>query len=579
MAAASKRLNIPFNELKTINGTVVTRNGKSISYVELAADAAKISLPESPTLKDRKDWRYLGKAMPRVDMVAKCTGTAIFGIDVRQPEMLFATVRLNPAIDAPLKSIDTSAAIEMRGVLKIIEIPGGFGVIANNTWRAFQAAEAVKCEWSKPVYRSTTSDFMSAISASFDEKHQDSQLRNDGDVEQLFSENQVLAAEYRVPFLAHATMEPMNAVAWLQGDQLDIWTGTQSPTAARDQAAKLAGLKPSQVRIHVMLMGGGFGRRLESDYVLQAVRLAIAVKGSPVKLTWRREEDMTQDQYRPAAIARMRGVIGRDSVKALDVRIACPSVLESQGGRLGLSIPGPDKLIVDGTYDQPYGIANYRSTGYRTPAILPISSWRSVGNSHNGFFMESFIDEIAAHAGTDPMQLRLSLIRHEPSLKVLQAVAEMSGWGQKLGNGRGRGVAFHLAFGAPTAEVIDITMTPDGIKIDKVYIATDVGIALDPRNIEAQLQSAVIFGLSAAIFGQITFKDGAVEQFNFHQYESIRMLQAPAFEVRILESGGRISGVGETGTPPAAPALANAIFNLTGQRHRELPLNKHVRFI
>ena len=371
----------------------------------------------------------------------------------------------------------------------------------------------------------------------------------------------------------------MNAVAWLRDGRLDIWTGTQSPTAARDQAAKLAGLEPSQVHVHTMLMGGGFGRRLESDYVLQAVRMAMAVKGRPVKLTWRREEDMTQDQYRPAAIGRLRGLAQQGIVKALDVSVACPSVLESQGSRLGLSIPGPDKLIVDGTYDQPYGIANYRATGYRTPSILPISSWRSVGNSYNGFFMESFMDELALQAGADPMQLRLSLINDAPSRKVLETASEMSGWGRPLPAGKGRGVAFHLAFGAPTAEVIDISMTTDGIKIDKVYVVTDVGIALDPRNIEAQLQSAVIFGLSAAIFGEITFNNGAVEQTNFHQFEALRMLQAPAIDVQVLESGGQIRGVGETGTPPAAPALANAIFSLTGKRYRELPLHKHVRFI
>ena len=579
VAAAAQRLGVPASELKTHNGTVSAPNGTKLTYVELATDAAKIDLPQSPKLKDRKDWRYLGKAMPRVDMVGKCTGTAIFGIDVRQDQMLFATVRLNPAIDAALSSFDAKPVMSMRGVFKVVEIPGGIGVIANNTWRAFQAAQAVNCVWAEPVYRQTTAALVDAIAASFNKKDQDSQLKNDGNVEEALAGGKALAVEYRVPFLAHATMEPMNAVAWLRDGRLDIWTGTQSPTAARDQAAKLAGLDPRQVHVHTMLMGGGFGRRLESDYVLQAVRMAMAVKGRPVKLTWRREEDMTQDQYRPAAIGRLRGLAQQGVVKALDVSVACPSVLESQGSRLGLSIPGPDKLIVDGTYDQPYGIANCRATGYRTPSILPISSWRSVGNSYNGFFMESFMDELALQAGADPMQLRLSLITDAPSRKVLETVSEMSGWGRPLPAGKGRGVAFHLAFGAPTAEVIDISMTTDGIKIDKVYVVTDVGIALDPRNIEAQLQSAVIFGLSAAIFGEITFNNGAVEQTNFHQFEALRMLQAPAIDVQVLESGGQIRGVGETGTPPAAPALANAIFSLTGKRYRELPLHKHARFV
>lgn len=579
LAAAAERLGVPASTLKTDNGAVVAADGRRLLYTALAADAARMPLPDAPPLKPREQWRYLGKAMPRVDMVGKCTGTATFGIDVRQAGMVFATVRMNPAIGAPLKRFDASAAKAMRGVLRVVELPGGVGVIADNTWRAFQAAQAVQCDWAEPVHGATTAAFIDAIVASFDDKHQDSRIRNDGDVTQALASGPVLEAEYRVPFLAHATMEPMNAVAWLQDGRLDIWTGTQAPTVARDQAAKLAGLEPSQVFVHTQLMGGGFGRRAESDYVLQAVRLATAMMGKPVKLTWSREEDMTQDQYRPAAVARLRGSTAAGTVQALDVRVASPSVLESQGGRLGIAMPGPDKLIAEGTYDQPYGIPNYRATGYRTPALLPISSWRSVGNSYNGFFMESFIDELAAQAGTDPMTLRLSLVNHEPSRQVLSAVAAMSGWDTPLEKGRGRGVAFHFSFGVPTAEVVEVSVTPDGIRVDQVFVAADVGTALDPRNIEAQLQSAVIFGLSAAMFGEISFAKGAAEQRNFHQYEAVRMGQSPQIQVKVLEGGGRIRGVGETGTPPAAPALANAIFNATGQRIRELPLRKHIGFV
>ena len=287
---------------------------------------------------------------------------------------------------------------------------------------------------------------------------------------------------------------------------------------------------------------------------------------------------MTQDQYRPAAVGRMRGATSEATVQLLDVHVASPSVLESQGGRLGIAMPGPDKLIAEGTYDQPYGIPNYRATGYRTPALLPIASWRSVGNSYNGFFMECFMDELATQAGTDPMKLRLSLINHESSRKVLMAVAEMSNWDKPLPKGRGRGVAFHLSFGVPTAEVVEVSITKDGVRIDQVFVAADVGTALDPRNIESQLQSGVIFGLSAAMFGEITFANGAAEQTNFHQYEAVRMGQSPKIHVRVLEGGGPIRGVGEPGTPPAAPALANAIFNATGKRIRELPLRKHIDF-
>jgi isoquinoline 1-oxidoreductase beta subunit len=579
IAAASNQVGVPVSSLKTDNGAVITPDGKRLPYTDLAAAAATIALPDEPTLKRRAQWRYLGKAMPRVDMIGKCNGTAVFGIDVRHPDMVFATIRMNPAIGAPLKHFDATQAKAMRGVLHIVELPGGVGLIADNTWHAFKAAEAVKCDWDAPVYFTKTAEFMKAIHASIDEKYQDSRIRNDGDITKALLSGKVLEAEYRVPFLAHATMEPMNAVAWLREGRLDIWTGTQAPTVARDQAAQLAGLDPDQVHVHTQVMGGGFGRRAESDYVLQAVRLAMHVKGKPVKLTWSREEDMTQDPYRPAAVARLQGSTSAGTVRALDVHVASPSVLESQGARLGIAMPGPDKLIAEGTYDQPYGIENYRATGYRTPTLLPISSWRSVGNSYNGFFMESFMDELATQAGTDPMKLRLSLINHEPSRKVLAAVADMSGWNRPLEKGRGRGVAFHFSFGVPVAEVVEVTMTQDGIRIDRVFIAADVGIALDPRNIEAQLQSGAIFGLSAAMFGEITFANGAVEQKNFNQYEIMRLKQAPTIQVRILESGMEIRGVGEPGTPPAAPALANAIFNATGQRIRELPLRKHIKFV
>ena len=579
VAAAAQKLSLPAAQLKTDNGSVVAPDGRRLTYPELAPAAAAIDLPASPPLKPREQWRYLGKSMPRVDMVAKCTGTATFGIDVRLPDMVFATVRMNPAMGAALSRFDATAANAMRGVLKVIDLPGGVAVIANNTWRAFQAAQAVQCDWAEPGYPASTTAMMDAIVASMTEKNRDSRLRDDGNVDQILADGAALEAEYRVPFLAHATMEPMNAVAWLHEGRLDIWAGVQNPTAARDQAAKVAGLDAAQVHLHITLMGGGFGRRLESDYVVQAVRLAMAMPGKPVKLTWSREEDMTLDFYRPAAVARLRGTVAGKQVHALEVRVASLSVAESNLGRLGLPDLGPDRLIIEGAYDQPYGIANFRATAYRTPAGRPVSYARSVGNSYNGFFIESFIDELAAQAGADPLNMRLALLSNEPSRKVLSAVASMSGWGQPLAAGRGRGAAFHLCRGVPVAQVVEITTTKEGVKIDKVFVAADVGTALDPRNIEAQLQSGVIFGLSAALYGEITFANGAAEQTNFDNYPVLRMQQAPEIAVKVLESDDPIRGAGETGVPPVAPALANAIFQATGKRIRELPLRKHINFV
>jgi len=579
VAAAAHKLGLTAAQLKTDNGHVVAPDGRRLSYVELAPAAAKMDLPAEPPLKPRAQWRYLGKSLPRVDMVAKCTGTATFGIDVRLPGMVFATVRMNPAKDAALLKFDATAAKAMRGVLQVVALPGGVGVVANNTWRAFQAAQAVQCDWAEPVYPASTAVMMEAVVASMTEKGRDSRLRDDGNVDQALAGGTVREAEYRVPFLAHATMEPMNAVAWLHDGQLDVWAGLQNPTAARDQAAQLAGLDASQVHVHTTLMGGGFGRRLESDFVVQAVHLAKAMEGHPVKLTWRREEDMTQDFYRPAAVARVRGLAAAKQVHALDVRVASLSVAESNQGRLGLPALGPDPKIIEGAYDQPYGIANYRATAFRTPAGRPVTYTRSVGNSYNGFFIESFIDELAAQEGVDPLKLRLDLLTHEPSRQVLSAVAAMSGWGQPLAAGRGRGLAFHLCRGVPVAQVMEITVTPQGVKIDQVFVAVDVGTALDPRNLEAQVQSGVVFGLSAAMYGEITFAKGAAEQSNFHNYPVLRMQQAPRIAVKVLESGEPIRGVGETGVPPAAPALANAIFHATGKRLRELPLRKHIEFV
>jgi isoquinoline 1-oxidoreductase beta subunit len=388
----------------------------------------------------------------------------------------------------------------------------------------------------------------------------------------------IFEAEYSVPYLAHATMEPMCAAALLQDGHLQVWTGTQLPTQILKEGAALTGLPVEAVEVHTMLMGGGFGRRAEMDVARQAITAAKAVPGTPVLLTWSREEDTTHDVYRPMAKARLRARVEAGKVAAFDLHLAAPSVVASQVGRLGYTVPGPDSSIVQGAWEQPYDFTNHRVTGYRVPAGVPVGSWRSVGASQNGFFHESAVDELAHLAGVDPLEFRLAHIAHEPSRKVLEAVGRMSHWGAAPIEGRARGLAFSLSFGVPVAEVIEIEQTAAGIRLIAAFAAVDVGVALDPGIIEAQVQGGMVFGLSAAIMGEISFAAGRAQQSNFTDYDALRLPQCPPIGVEILENGDRIRGIGEPGLPPAAPALTNAIFALTGQRIRDLPLNKFIAF-
>lgn len=578
LQAAADRLNADLATLETDNGAVVAADGTRIPYTELAVAAATIDPPRDPELKPETQWKLLGKSLPRVDLVAKSTGTAEYAIDVRLPGMLFATIKKNPRLGGRMIGYDATKAESMPGVKKIIAFSDGVAVVATNSWYAIKAANSITFDWGDAPYPATTEEMMEKILASFSDDFEDSQFRDDGDVEKALIEADVVETEYRVPFLAHATMEPMNATAQLTGGRLDVWAGNQLPTQVTKEGVAITGLDEENVHVHTPFMGGGFGRRAEMDFIKQAIEVAKAMEGTPVKLTWTREEDMTHDQYRPAAVARFRGAVVDGLPSAFDLKLATLSVIASQMGRIGIPAAGPDISIVQSAWDQPYSIPNYRVTGYRTPAMIPVTSWRSVGASQNGFFHESIVDELAQAARRDPLEMRLELMTHEPSRNVLEAVAEMSGWGNPLPDGHGRGVAFVLSFGVPVAEVIEVADTAKGIKIVNAWAAVDVGTALDPRNIEAQVQSGINFGLAAAIMGEITVDDGKVRQSNFHNYDSIRINQAPPIVVKVLENGDKIRGIGEPGLPPAAPALANAIFAATGQRIRELPLNKHIKF-
>ncbi|MFC2968194.1 xanthine dehydrogenase family protein molybdopterin-binding subunit [Acidimangrovimonas pyrenivorans] len=577
--AAAKQAGVPAKGLKTEGGAVVLPDGTRKPYTALAAACAGIAPPADPPLKPRQDWTLIGKPVQRRDMVAKCTGTARYGIDMALPGMVYATVRTSPRFGAGIKRLDTKKAEAARGVKMVVPVEDGFGVIADNTWRAFQAADLVEVEWEPAPYAADSAALFKQVAASFTEARRDSRFKDAGDVDTALAGADVVEAEYRIPFLAHAPLEPMNATVKLGKDRLDIWVGTQIPLQVVASAAALSGLSGDNIHVHVLPIGGSFGRRLEDDYIRQAVEVAQSVPGVPVKMTWQREEDMTHDFCRPLAMARGRGAVAGGKVTALDLGIAAPSVTASQMGRLGIPAAGPDTAIVAGAWDQPFAIPAYRVSGYRVPDMPPVSSWRSVGASGNGFFHESFLDELIHAAGADPLAERLRLVTDPASRAVLEAVGKMSGWGATLPKGKGRGLAFTLSFGVPAAEVVEVTDTPDGIRIDKVWVAAEVGAVIDPVNIEAQMTGGVVWGLGHAMGAEITFAGGEIEQTNFDSYPAMRLRQCPVIEAKALQTSDKLRGIGEPAVPPAAPALANAIFAATGKRIRQLPLNREVTFL
>ena len=579
--AAAQQAGITREQLSTEDGHVVLPDGERIAYTELATAAAGIEPITDVDLRSKSDWKYLGKSMPRIDMPAKCTGTEKYGIDLSLENMVIAAVRANPGVGAGVESYDAAEAETMRGVQKVLPIENGVAVVADNTWRAWQAANAIDIEWSAAPYPATTEEIFAEIENVINnDEHRDHRQRDEGDVDASLDDDDVIEVSYKVPFLAHAPLEPMNAIARVTDDKCEVWTGTQIPLFVRDHAAEITGLDKDQVHVYVQPMGGSFGHKLEDTHVKQAVEVAVALKGTPVKLVWSREEDMTHDYPRPGAIAKGRGKIIDGKVDAFDLSVGQSALVPNWFGRLtGFSIPGPDATITTGSWDQPFDIPHYRVTGYRAPEMVPISSWRSVGASGNGFFHDTLLDELIHEAGADPLAERIRLCLHEPSRKVLEKVGEISGWdGPTISDNRGRGVAFCMSFGVPAAIVTEVTNTDAGIKIDKVFAVVDVGEVLDPVNLEAQVFGGITFGLAHAMNCETTYKNHTAEQNNFHLYQGMRLYQAPEFEIVALGNLTKTRGIGEPGVPPAAPSLGNAIFAATGQRIREMPFNKHISF-
>lgn len=578
-AAAAEETGIAVSELTTERAAVVLPDGTRIEYTALAARAAQMDPVTEVALRDPSQWRLIGKPTQRLDIAAKSTGTQTYSIDLKVDGMVHASVRMNPRKGAPMLGFDASAVEGMRGVSQVVELPYGVAVIADNTWRAFRALEEIEIEWGKAPYPEEQADHWAEVEASFVKDRLDKEWRNDGDVEDALSGGDVLEAEYRAPYVAHQPLEPLSAVVKVTADRVDIWAAHQLPRYVQQRAATRLDMDEEQVFFHSQFAGGSFGHRLEFDNIDVAVDVAAKVPGTPVKLTFRREEDFVQDYNRQIGMARGRGAHADGKVTALDLDIATVSSSRSQSNRLGVPVPGPDTQIAAGAWNMRYAVPNLRVRAYAVPELAPTSSWRSVGASTAGFFAESFLDELIHAAGADPMEERLRLANDPDARAVLEAVAEMSNWGSPLGPRQGRGVALVTSFGVPVAEVVEVTDTDDGIKIDRVWLAAEVGRVVDPVTFNNVATGGVIWGLGHAMNSEITYSDGSAEQDNFHMAEGMRLHQCPVIEVRALENNPTVRGIGEPPVPPAAPALANAIFAATGIRLREMPFFNTVDFV
>ena len=584
IGAAAAEMDLPVSELTTEPGFVVHRaSERRMSYGRLAAAAAEQEPPGTPRLRDPSEYRYIGRPIPRLDVPAKTDGSAIFGIDVRLPGMVYATVRHVPVFGGRLVGSDAAAIRGMPGFDRIIEVPGGVAVVADSYWHAHQAADALPIEFDPGPARGLSSEtILATFRSDLGSGRREVALQDEGKPQDVFDAvPSVVEAEYQVPYLAHATMEPMNCTALVTAESCEVWVGTQVPDFVEDVAASITGLPRQQIAVHVTFLGGGFGRRLETDAVAQAITVANQMKGRPVKLVWSREEDMQHDKYRPAALSQFRAVLdGNGLPLAVHHRFATQAMFKQYAERnLGLLARSAMRAAaarreIGEATRWPYKTPHLRVDWVESEAVVPVGNWRSVSNSFGAFFNEVFVDELAAAARKDPVEYRRALLRDRPRHRtVLDEVARRADWEQPLPTGRGRGIALHESFESIVAQVAEVRVGPDGaIRVERVVCAVDCGEVVNPDTIEAQIQSAIVFGLSAALYGEITLRGGRVTQRNFPDYEVLRLGSMPRIETVILRRRTTIGGIGEVGTPPIAPALVNAIFDATGRRLRTLPL-------
>jgi isoquinoline 1-oxidoreductase beta subunit len=566
IAAAALQWGVDKSACRAENNTVInTATNARLSYGSLAEAASKMLAPSNVTLKDPAQFRLVGKATKRLDTPAKVDGSAVFGIDVRLPGMLYAVVERCPVFGGKVGSFDAAKAKAVPGVTHVFQISSGVAVVADNTWSAMQGRRALQVKWDEGP---TASENTPAITKRF----ADATLkpgavgRKEGDAAgALASAARKIEAVYETPYLAHAPMEPLNCTAHVRADRCEVWASTQGQTAARNEAVRITGLQPEAVEVHTLYMGGGFGRRARADYIGEAVEVSKAA-GAPVKLTWSREDDMQQDWYRPASFSRLAAGLDADGWPvAWTTTIACAPF---GGLRDGLARTG-----VEGVADMAYEVPNILVDYHAEDPGIPVSYWRSVGYSQNTFFTESFLDELAAAGGKDPVELRRRLLSKAPRLlAALELAAEKAGWGKPLPAGHGVGVALSNNVGSHTVQIAEVSVSHGKVRVHRVVCAVDCGHVVNPWGVEQQIQSGIVFGLTAALKGGITIDKGRVQQGNFHQYDMLRIDEMPKVEVHIVPSQAAPGGIGEASTPGIAPAVSNAIFAATGKRVRRLPI-------
>jgi isoquinoline 1-oxidoreductase beta subunit len=574
VAAAAARWGVEPAACVASNGLVRHQaSGRSATFGELAADAAKVTLSAEPTIKTPDQFRLIGKEIKSIDTPLKVTGSACFGIDVRLPGMAYAAAANCPVFGGKLKSYDFSAISGRRGIIAAVPVTNGVAVVADNFWRAKEALAAMPIAWDfGPAASTDSAGFAAEYRAALDAPLADG--GGHGDIAAAFAKPaKVVDALYEVPYLAHAPMEPLNATTDWREDRVDVWMGTQAPESAVDFAAKAGEVDPKAVFLHNCFLGGGFGRREVNDELIQAVEVSKALK-RPIKLIWTREEDIRSDRYRPQAALRMRAALRDDgSPSGFEFATAVGSITRSLGwGKVEKGVEGS---AVEGLANCPYRADALKVGVNLKNTHVPVMFWRSVGSSQNAFAVESFIDEVAHAAKRDPLEYRRKLLEGKADfLAVLDALALKGDWGKPLRKGVGRGVAIHEAFGTIVGEIAEVAVSDRGeVRVERVVACVDYGHLVNPLTAAMQIESAVLYGLTAALFGEITIKGGRVEQGNFDSYPIAKMADAPVIETHFVLSGGdKWGGLGEPGTPPIAPAVANAIFAVTGKRIRSLPL-------